>query len=395
MKKPIIYLSLILPLLFYLGVSFVAQTEKAEAMPGFARKYNMSCTTCHAPFPKLKAYGDEFAGNGFVLKDQEAPRYFTKTGDDNLDLIKDLPIGIRLEGFYKYQSETGKNVDFSFPFNLKLLSGGALTKNISYYFYFFFSERGEVAGIEDAFIMFNNLLDRDFDVYLGQFQVSDPLFKRELRLTYEDYNIYKHLVGESQISLSYDRGIMMTYGFPTGTDLVLELLNGNGIGAADENRTYDDDKYKTGAFRLSQDINDNIRIGGVGYYGKEGQAHVNEVIMGGADATLTAGPAELNLQFVERKDSNPEFAEICGPQNKVKSRGGMAELVILPYGDRSRLYMVGLYNAIDYDHGAVAYHTVTGHIGYLLRTNIRGFVENTYDIENEENRFLVGLVTAF
>lgn len=395
MKRIIIFLSILAPLLFYVGVSFFVQTENAEAMPGFARKYNMSCTTCHAPFPKLKPYGDEFAGNGFVLKDQEAPRYFTKTGDENLDLIKDLPIGIRLEGFYKYQSETDKNVDFSFPFNLKLLSGGALTKNISYYFYFFFSERGEVAGIEDAFVMFNNLFDRDFDLYLGQFQVSDPLFKRELRLTYEDYNIYKHSVGESQISLSYDRGVMMTYGFPTGTDVVLELLNGNGIGAADENRTYDDDKYKTGALRLSQDINENIRIGGIGYYGKEGQAHVNEVFMGGADATLKAGPAELNLQFVERKDSNPEFSEDCGPHSKVKSRGGMAELVVLPGGDRSRFYMVGLYNVIDYDHNDIAYQTITGHIGYLLRTNIRAFVENTYDIENEEDRFLVGLVTGF
>ena len=37
------------------------------AIPAFARKYNMSCKTCHSPFPTLKAYGDEFAGNGFQL----------------------------------------------------------------------------------------------------------------------------------------------------------------------------------------------------------------------------------------------------------------------------------------------------------------------------------------
>jgi len=29
---------------------------------------------------------------------------------------------------------------------------------------------------------------------------------------------------------------MATYGFTSGTDIVLELLNGNGIGAADETR---------------------------------------------------------------------------------------------------------------------------------------------------------------
>ena len=37
----------------------------AQAIPAFARKYRFSCTTCHAPFPRLKPYGDEFAGRGF------------------------------------------------------------------------------------------------------------------------------------------------------------------------------------------------------------------------------------------------------------------------------------------------------------------------------------------
>ena len=66
-----------------------------EAIPAFARKYRMSCTTCHAPVPRLaeKAYGDEFAGNGFVLADQEASRYYVETGDKDLDLIRETPPG--------------------------------------------------------------------------------------------------------------------------------------------------------------------------------------------------------------------------------------------------------------------------------------------------------------
>ena len=31
------------------------------AIPAFARKYSMSCKTCHSPFPYLKPYGNEFA----------------------------------------------------------------------------------------------------------------------------------------------------------------------------------------------------------------------------------------------------------------------------------------------------------------------------------------------
>ena len=162
-------------LIFVMVMAYFAHPDDAEAIPAFARKYKMSCTTCHAPVPRLKAYGDEFAGNGFVLKDQEATRYFVDTGDDQLNLIRDFPVAVRLEGFIKHQTVTDKEFDLTTPYNLKFLSGGSLTKNVAYYFYFFFSERGEVAGIEDAYIMFNDLFGQDFDVYLGQFQVPVKL----------------------------------------------------------------------------------------------------------------------------------------------------------------------------------------------------------------------------
>ena len=176
---------------YYFLLLFISSffSEEILAIPAFARKYSMTCKTCHSPFPKLKPYGDEFAANGFVLKDKDAPRYYVETGDNDLSLIRDLPLAIRLEGYLTYNNNKSENSDFSAPYIIKLLSGGSITKNISYYFYFFFTERGEVAGLEDAFLMFNNLFSSDLDFYIGQFQISDPLFKRELRLTFEDYLI--------------------------------------------------------------------------------------------------------------------------------------------------------------------------------------------------------------
>jgi len=381
-------------LLLTMILGVLSSPQEAEAIPAFARKYNMSCTTCHAPIPRLKEYGDEFAGNGFVLKDKDAPRYFVETGDDNLSLIRDLPLAIRLEGFIKHQSETDKEVDLTTPYNIKLLSGGSLAKNISYYFYFFFSERGEVAGLEDAFVMFNDLFKRDLDVYVGQFQISDPLFKRELRLTYEDYMVYKTGVGDSKVNLSYDRGIMVTYGAPTGTDVVFEVLNGNGIGAADEYRTYDNDKYKNLFGRLSHGINDYLRIGACGFYGKDGVERTNRTWMLGGDATVSYKNLELNYQYLERRDDNPFFLS-TKPKDELKTQGGLTELIIMPYGDRSRWYLTGLYNWVEAEYDVDDYETITGHVGYLLRTNFRLIAEDTYDIVNEENRFVLGFVTAF
>jgi hypothetical protein len=113
------------------------------------------------------------------------------------------------------------------------------------------------------------LFGTELDVSAGQFQVSDPLFKRELRLTLEDYQIYRARPGLSGINLTYDRGIMLGYGLPTKTDFVAEILNGNDIGSADATRDFDNDKYKTGFLRVSQELGKAVRLGGFGYYGKE------------------------------------------------------------------------------------------------------------------------------
>jgi len=51
--------------------------------------------------------------------------------------------------------------------------------------YFLLSERGEVAGLEDAYVQFTDVAGTGVALLLGQFQVSDPLFKRELRLAQE------------------------------------------------------------------------------------------------------------------------------------------------------------------------------------------------------------------
>ncbi len=369
-----------------------------DAMPAFARKYQMSCKTCHNPFPRLKPYGEEFAGNGFVLKDKEAPRYAADTGDAELSLIRDLPIALRVEAFVSLNSGNGKSLDLATPYLIKLLSGGELFRNVSYYFYFFFSERGKVAGLEDAFIMFNDLVG-DLDVIVGQFQVSDPLFKGELRLTYEPYKIYKARPGQSGIDLTYDRGIMLTYGLKGGTDLTLEVLNGSGIGDSEANPggRFDADKYKNFLGRVSQGIGESFRVGVFGYLGKEQgpTGLVNSVWLAGADATWTSPNVELNLQYVERRDDNPSFL-LGAPE--VATRGGFAELIYLPRGDDSRWYGAGLFNWVDSDEEDLKYAAATLHGGWMLRRNFRLVGEATYAFKSDKGkypRFGLGLITAF
>jgi hypothetical protein len=382
-----------------LGAAFVlaAAAGPAAAMPAFARKYAMTCKTCHSPFPKLKPYGEEFAANGFVIKDKETPRYYVDTGDDRLSLLRDVPFAFRLEGFLSYDNGRSKALDFTAPYILKFLSGGEIFKHVSYYFYFFFGERGEVAGLEDAFVVLNDLFGPDLDLYVGQFQVSDPLFKRELRLPFEDYAIYSAKVGNSKANLTYDRGVMATLGLKSGTDLCVEVINGSGLDPTDPFGNFDGDRYKNLLFRLSQDVGGGFRLGGFGYLGKEKQeGAVNGLWMAGADATVDAAPLELNLQYVERNDDNPFFSP--SPPTEIRTRGGFAELIYRPGGDNGRWYAAGLLNVVDSGQADLGDTSLTAHAGYLLRRNLRATAEITWVIKGPAGRHAragIGLITAF
>ncbi len=398
-----------------LGTAILVFTwpHSSSAIPAFARKYRLSCSTCHAPAPRLKAYGEDFAGNAFQLEGKEPVRFFRDTGDPILTLQRELPIAVRFDNYFRVQTKEGmRKNDFQMPYYLKFLSGGQIAKDVSYYFYFFFSERGEVAGVEDAYVHFNNLFGTDLDLMVGQFQVSDPLFKRELRLTYEDYQIYRVRVGKTRANLTYDRGLMLTYGTDFGSDFVLEVLNGNGKSPADALRDFDTDNYKNVMLRVSQSVG-SLRIGGFAYFGREKHKTLinpeseptwvsltNHFRYLGVDATLDFGKSlQLNAQAIGRHDDRPYFSPTHAVE--VDTRGYIVELIWALHGEMGRPFLTFLYNRVDTDvspgvvNPGLDYETFTASYSYLLRRNLRLVFEGTYDRQTENTRLLAGFVSAF
>src|SRR6202030_2381369 len=47
-----------------------------HALPAFARKYGMPCSSCHEAWPKLSPFGQSFKDNGYqMMNDKDAPIY--------------------------------------------------------------------------------------------------------------------------------------------------------------------------------------------------------------------------------------------------------------------------------------------------------------------------------
>jgi len=262
----------------------------SEAMPAFARTYNISCNTCHAAFPRLNEFGEQFASNNYRLPNWKDST--VATGDEMLALPDSVPLALRTQAFVQTrEAETidvangdviSADTDFQSPYLIKLLSSAPLSDHISYYFYAIFAEKGDNGAVvvEDAWFSHDNLFGSEISLMLGQFQVSDLMFPRETRLTFQDFMVYR------MAGLTYDRGTI--FGYTAGPlDLSLGLVNGNGIsenytinspGYKRPDHLFDNNNNKAVFGRIGSDFS-GVNMGLFAYSGSQKNA-VNEVDVG-------------------------------------------------------------------------------------------------------------------
>jgi len=370
----------------------LAMAQAAAAIPAFARKYGYSCEVCHAPVPHLKAFGEEFMDNGYRIPDKEPPRATVDTGDPLLLLQRDLPLAFRFDAYLSYEPKAEVKGDFRAPVAMKILSGGNISDDISYYTYFLLAEDGRIAGLEDTYLNFRNVFGLPLDILFGQYRVTDPIKATETRLTFENYALMKFRVGDSRINLAYDRGILAATGTNFGLDIIAQVVNGNGI---EEQDIFDSDKYKSFIGRLAQSFwKGNIRVGVLGYSGKEAGAggFANTVTYFGPDLRIRLPQVDLLLEFVKRTDSNPLFTAAAKGHT---SDAFLAEAIISPWGEKGRTFFTLAWNRVKSTLDTANYHTLTFNANHLLRRNLKWVAEYTHDIERGFHRWMTGIATAF
>jgi len=382
-----------LPSLLALAAALAAVLLPAEAgaIPAFARRYRFSCTTCHAPFPKLKAYGEDFAARGFALEPGQAPaRAQVDLGDDLLQLPREFPVAVRFDG-YALAQDGDPALDFQTPWIFKILAGGEIGHGVSFYGYYIL-EHGEPGKLEDTFVTISRPFGAPVDLTIGQFQVSDAVAKRELRLTRADYEILKARPFASAIDLTYDRGLVLASDVgPIGA--VLTVTNGTGIGPGTP--TLDDDKYKNFGLHLSADVGP-VAIGAYGFVGTEVDplGRRNRAVVLGPQVGVAFGElVDLSLVYLERRDDNPTFAATAGPE--VETRGGFAEATLYPQGRDGRTTLTALYSWVDSHDDGEDRSTAALALSWLLRRNVRVIAEGGWDQELELWSASVGTIAAF
>ena len=215
--------------------TLILWSASSEAIPVFARQYEMSCATCHSAFPRLNSFGEAFRDSNYRLPNWRE-KIAIDTGDEMLALPKFPQLAIRAQAYVQsrqareindtYTGFTDNNAsrtDFQSPYLIKLLSSAPLSDHLTYYFYGIYAEKGSngTAVIEDAWFRHDDAFGTGIGTMLGQFQVSDLMFPRETRMTFQDFMVYRFA------DITYQRGVIFDRNVGP-LKLSLGAVNGNG-----------------------------------------------------------------------------------------------------------------------------------------------------------------------
>ncbi len=112
--------------LFAVSLALLVLGQTALAIPAFARKHAFNCNMCHVGFPKLNDFGQRFRDNGYQIPGQQ--------GREKTVFETAFPLALRTTTGYSLYGTEGQSAGGFHVYNLDLLSGGVLNKNISYLF---------------------------------------------------------------------------------------------------------------------------------------------------------------------------------------------------------------------------------------------------------------------
>jgi len=400
------YLALLLFFLVILAALVIP--TKSEAIPVFARKYNMSCIACHTAFPRLSEFGEQFVSNNYRLPNWKDST--VDTGDEMLALPDSPPFAFRAQAFMQNREANtidinngdtvSSDTDFQSPYLIKLLSSAPLSDHISYYFYAIFAEKGDngTVIVEDAWFSHDDIFGTDISLMLGQFQVSDLMFPREVRLTFQDFMVYR------MAGLTYDRGTI--FGYTAGSvDLSLGFVNGNGIS---ENRGINSPGYKRPDHMFDNDTNKAIfgRIGGdiagvnLGLFGYSGTQKNATGVAGTESGTRNTDKIsygfDLSGKFGNKTYWFAQFLQNDWDEfiNTNTKYSWFGSFVGIDYIHSDRWAYSFLYNYADADdlkntdtvYEGIDINSLTLSASYYFMRNIKGIMEVNLDLLDTVNK---------
>lgn len=381
----------------------------AQAIPAFARRYEVTCRTCHAfHYPMLNAFGSAFRDNGFQMprgaEDVPRARRVVEPGTlgDSANVFREVPLSVRGQVFGI--GRPGAEGDAR-PFEEKvfayLLGGGSVTRDVSFFFSWTpFPD----PMLHHARVGLHNLGER----WLGDGAVNVragailPLdFQRPVHRAQSPGppSATGVTVGGNRFSLDDASLGVQVYGRPGLGPFFYELAMLSGDpGTAGTDRDDWKDGFARLALTLFQHTTHELTVGGFGYLGRsEIESTLGGLVLAqrddfyivGGDARLALGPLDFFVTGYRRRDSDPLPAGGAVSLWGVRGEALWGPLEVLTLGLR--------YDQVSsHDDPSLARRALATHVTYALDGNVLATVEWRHDLEDSHGSSgVVALDVAF
>ncbi len=311
-------------LLLSLTVSIVLP-EAADAIPAFARRYELPCHFCHDGYPQLSVLGEQFKERGYRLDDDVT---------DVADWLRSVPVSLRATLRQTFEEEGDARTSGL----LRLVSAGNLGSRVSYWIdenYVIESEGSSRVGLDNAFLRVE-LVPEEIYVRGGRIELDLPFTQTRTPQLFR-YEIYFANTGfeTDNIGVHHD-GVELGGFIDDTTRWSLSVVDGN---ESEEQSTLlgDAGTFDANVFgRLMRRFGES-RAGMYLYWGRNRLARMigqevlhwdDDLLRIGGDASAYFGQAHVYGTFLYGRNTN-SFANLANPggtNEALSFYGGFAQL---------------------------------------------------------------------
>ena len=378
------------PLIFILGLAWATT---ANAVPAFARKYELNCSGCHTAYPQLNSTGREFKEAGYRFP-TDGEKGVNQEISDFLQLDKHVPLSAVLVS-RPYDKKDSGNTKVRALHEVEIIVAGAIAKDWSGYFEIEAEDENDFEPeVAPAVLAYNYRKEFNVQAVWGPIFWADSygILNDHFRLT------RGHVGGIDQSFGGADAGGALR---STRQNLGIfgrfaerVFYNVNWSGKASDSEGEDASTYSG---LLNFDITSDIMIGAFGVSGEDkDQTRTLDYSRYGVQAQADVWDARFQALFIAATDDR---ADGSGEDDN-NAYSLQAFWTFRDDSLRPTFVPLVRFDGYEKDDGNSDFKELTLNISYYFNQNIKGYLEywDRFDAPTsaqEDDRFTIQFVAAF
>lgn len=343
-------------------------STNVSALPAFARKNHMQCSSCHTAYPTLTPFGRKFKEAGYRITGSDMGKIKVS---ENLQFDSNFPMSLALISRPYSDSKNGES-EIRAIHEGELYAGGEIYKNISGFLEVEAEgEDGFGLVLTQATITYNHNTMANLQIGYGPTLMADPYdtYADMRRLTTKHYEAFNRAGGnaDNNEKLRHSRQQVAIYGRANN------LFYYGGVGGLTEDKTGSDSSIYFG--RIAYDITPNMMVGGMTI---KGQCKTSDCTAATAtrdftryaiDGQFDFNNVRLTAMYMKTKDDSNAGVEETNNHYYVQA--------FYTFKDNNRPTWVPLLRLESYEesNGANQYSLATAALSYYFEENVKGLVE--------------------